>query len=62
MALPKERQMPVVEARFVELRRQWLVKLPGGLELPAADTADVEALVRRFAYGASIRYLRTAGA
>ena len=59
MALPHERTMPVLYAEYHAMRRQWLVRLPGGQELAARDTVDLEALVRRHCPGTALRFDRT---
>jgi len=53
--------MPVVEAQWDAVRRAWIVGLPGNVFLEARDEAAVETLVRRYASGAAVRYVRPAG-
>lgn len=56
MSLPATRVMPIVTATFSEIRRAWLVALPGGFELPARDQFEVEEIVAKHGCGASSRY------
>ncbi len=49
---------PTVLATWSDLRKVWMVALPGRLELPARDENEVADLVSRFAAGAAIRYIR----
>lgn len=60
MALASERTMPVVRARYVEMRHGWLVDLPGGITLPVRDEWEARELVARHAPGSSIAYVRDA--
>ena len=55
---PSLRTMPVVEARFEPLRRAWIVRLPGNVEIPVPQADDVPPLVARYAPGSAIRYVR----
>ena len=57
MALPSIRNMPTVTATFSELRRAWIVLLPGNVEMAVPQAADVEDLVAKQACGAAIRYV-----
>ena len=57
MSLPAPRSMPVVVATFSEIRRAWLVALPGGFELTARDSFEVEEIVARHGCGAAVRYV-----
>ena len=60
MSLPADRTMPVTVARYHDLRHVWLVTLPGGVELPARDTAEAELLRDRHAPGSSLAFDRPA--
>ena len=55
---PSERPMPVTTATWDDLRRAWIVDLPGNLWKSARDEAEVEALRDRYASGSSISYRR----
>ncbi|MES2210941.1 MAG: hypothetical protein V4515_12285 [Chloroflexota bacterium] len=57
MALPSERSMPVITVTWSDLRRAWIVALPGGVEMAVRQAADVESLVARHACGSAIRWL-----
>jgi hypothetical protein len=61
VSLAAERDLPVVDARWDELRRRYIVDLPGSLRLECRDEADVEAAVRRYAPWSAIRYHRPPG-
>ncbi len=67
MALPSMRNMPTVTATYSDLRKQWLIALPGNVEIavPQAEDVpavvpqaeDVPAVVARRAPGSAIAYL-----
>jgi hypothetical protein len=57
MSLPAERVMPVIEARWSEVDRRFVVVLPGGIALPAPTEWDVTEIVRRHASGSAIRWV-----
>lgn len=55
--IPSSRTLPVVVARWSDIRRAWLVALPGNVEIPVRFADQVEPLVARHAPGSSVRYV-----
>mgnify|MGYP001611181321 FL=1 len=52
--------MPTLEATYDEGARSWIVRLPGGISLPARDEYAITEIVRRHAPGSAVRYVRGA--
>lgn len=58
--IPAPRTMTIVDAIWDERVRTWMVRLPGGVTLPARDEHAVAEIVRRHASGSAVRYVRGA--
>jgi hypothetical protein len=56
--IPAPRDLPVISVVYEDLLHRWIVRLPGGVQMPANDTADAEEIVRKYAPGSSVRFYR----
>lgn len=54
---PSVRSLPIVTATFSEIRRAWVVELPGRVEIAVPQAVDVEPMVARYAPGSSVRFV-----
>lgn len=50
--------MPIITATWSDIRRAWLVALPGGVGLEARDQTAAEQLTAKHAPGSSLRFVR----
>ncbi len=56
---PALRDMPVTIATWNELRKAWLVVLPGNVLMEARDEAAVRELVAKHVPGDAVKFMRS---
>lgn len=58
MSLPSLRTMPTLTATYYDIRRAWVIVLPGGVALEAGSVEAIQTLRDKHAPGSAIRWCR----